>query len=403
MLIRIIVAFLILTLSVPIVFKQIQSGSDVELPSFFENSNDVSMETIVSRRKELKQVYQEEIYGQMPNLRPITGELSSQGELDSGYKWIQHSVQIKDLSRQVTATIFLPKTTGPSPALLFLNKCGAHSIISDNDFPEQDSGWKHPYCVEQNPLRGFRADFWSLEEALQRGYAIVTVFENEIAEDDPNLFSQLKKNLPDDLKKETIKTGLLMYWAWGLSHIHQYVSELPEIDANKFGVIGHSRRGKTALLTAAFHEPVSFAVAHQSGTGGAALFRSNRMESISKITTNFPHWLGADFSKYSGHENELPIDQHLLISLIAPRPVLVTEGLWDVWANWDLSWESLRHASVVYEKLGQKGLPNRRYSFYGRNSENLSGRLGQVLEISGHEMQAKYWPPIIQFLKQNGL
>ena len=381
--ISVIVLSLLIIFSWPII-RMIQAGPEAELPPFFLDNSEASETSIQNRQEQIKKIFEEEIYGKMPNLRGLRGELIEERILDNGYRWQLHRLEIDEVERPINISVFLPDSDRPSPALLFLNKCGTQTIVTDADFPVSDTGWLHPYCEEQKPLRGFRADFWSIEEALMRGYALVTVFENEIAEDDP---------------KRT-KSSLLMKWAWGLRHVHLYTSKLTEIDETRFGVMGHSRRGKTALLTAAFHESVSFVVAHQSGTAGAALFRSNRMETIKRLTKRFPHWLKEGFSKYAGKEDELPVDQHLLVSAIAPRPVLFTEGLWDVWANWVQSWRTLQNASEVYNKLGYVGLSEKRYSFYDREQMNLSGNLGQVLEVSGHRMSAQYWPPIIEFLNQ---
>ena len=119
---------------------------------------------------------------------------------------------------------------------------------------------------------------------------------------------------------------------------------------------GHSRLGKTALVAAAFDERIALVVPHQSGTGGCALSRDNDQETVERINRVFPHWFDGVFKEFNRREDRLPIDQNLLECLVAPRPIIDTEGLQDKWSNPGNAFRSLQAADKVYKFLGLRGL-----------------------------------------------
>jgi hypothetical protein len=165
--------------------------------------------------------------------------------------------------------------------------------------------------------------------------------------------------LIDDNIKDSV--GLLSLWSWGTRRVLDYLGICDYIDSKKVAVIGHSRGGKTALLTGALDERVFLTISNNSGNSGAALSRNNKGERIENIMNVFPYWFSSKYKKYVNNENELPFDQHMLLGLIAPRYLYVASALKDDWADPEGELLSSKLASKFYEMYNVKGLivPNK--------------------------------------------
>jgi len=121
-------------------------------------------------------------------------------------------------------------------------------------------------------------------------------------------------------------------------------------------VWGHSRNGKSAVLAAAFDPRIDLVIAHQAGTGGTTLSRSHNGESIEQITGAYPYWFAPGYSDYAGREDALPVDQHQLIALVAPRPILIGGAWRDNWSDPQGSFRAAQAANPVYALYGSEGL-----------------------------------------------
>jgi len=148
--------------------------------------------------------------------------------------------------------------------------------------------------------------------------------------------------------------GALAAWAWGYHRCVDALAGFDFADTARIAVVGHSRGGKASLLAGATDERIALASANDSGCGGAGCYRFQgpNSETLADIVGRFPYWFGPDFGDYIGREAELPFDQHFLKAAVAPRPLLTTEALGDLWANPTGTWQTHAAARQVYRFLG---------------------------------------------------
>ena len=188
--------------------------------------------------------------------------------------------------------------------------------------------------------------------------------------------------------------GVLGANAWTGMRALDYLETNNRIDANRIAVMGHSKMGKATLWAAAQDERFALAISAQSGCGGAALWRRKFGETMMKLN-RFPHWLCINARKFNEREDDLPIDQHMLLSLIAPRPVYVASGTADTWADPHGEFQSAKHAGPVYQLLGKK--PLNTVKLPPPNQPLLEGDIGYHLRTGGHSVEPYDWEQFIQF------
>jgi len=201
------------------------------------------------------------------------------------------------------------------------------------------------------------ASKWPLKEILARGYGVVTAWYGDIEPDRLDGWQTgIRTRLAAALQTEPYEWGAIGAWAWGLSRIADFLLTEKKVDPRRLMVIGHSRLGKAAIWAGASDPRFSLVVSNESGEGGAALSRRNYGETIAIINSNFPWWFAPTYKQYGTDPAALPVDQHMLLSLIAPRPLYVASAEGDQWS--DPKGESLSAESteVVYRLYGKKGL-----------------------------------------------
>jgi hypothetical protein len=192
-----------------------------------------------------------------------------------------------------------------------------------------------------------------------RGYAYVTFNFNDVC---PNT---MRGKYLDEWKKGVYQIygganrtatswGTIAAWAWGFSRVMDWVETRPELDAKRVAVVGHSRGGKTALWAAAQDERIALGISNNSGCGGAAIFRGKKGEHVKNI--NVTDWFCENFQNYNDREEFLPVDQHMVLSLVAPRYLYVTDSILDEWADPDAELLACQLATTAYELYGLKGL-----------------------------------------------
>jgi hypothetical protein len=178
-------------------------------------------------------------------------------------------------------------------------------------------------------------------EVLRRGYALAQFNRTDLAADPP---AQITPS----------RFAAIATWAWGYHRCVDALLQLDCVNAKQIAVVGHSRGGKAALLAGATNERIALTSANNSGAGGAGCYRwlGPGAETLADIVHAFPHWFSPRLVEFIGKENSLPFDQHFVKALIAPRALLTTEALGDLWANPEGTWQTHLAAREVYRFLG---------------------------------------------------
>jgi hypothetical protein len=189
--------------------------------------------------------------------------------------------------------------------------------------------------------------------------------------------------------------GCISAIAWGASRALDYLETDRDIDARRIAVVGHSKMGKASLWTVAQDQRFALAISAQSGCAGAALWRRKFGETLEKMVTRFPYWLCRNAWKFVGNEDDMPVNQHMLLACIAPRPVYVHSGVGDTWADARGEYQSAYHASEVYRLLGKKGLESESSTPIGEAV--IHSDVGYHNRSGGHSVEMFDWLKFIEF------
>ncbi len=232
-----------------------------------------------------------------------------------------------------------------------------------------------------------------IEDILEAGYAIATIYPGEIVPDAAEAGGAALVRLSEGHADDETRWGAVAAWGWAFSRMVDILEEDPGFDKDAMVVWGHSRYGKAALVAAAFDPRIDGVLAHQSGTGGASLNRRKKGESVKSITQNYPHWFASPYAAYAGREDAMPVDQHQLLALIAPRPVLLGNARRDVWSDPNGAFRAAMGADPVYELYGVDGLDQERLDAFNPDAE-----LSLWMRPGTHGVVKEDWPAFLAFL-----
>lgn len=235
------------------------------------------------------------------------------------------------------------------------------------------------------------------EELVDAGYATLTFCYQDVTADNGDFTNGLAGVVYPEGKRRTDQCGKIGLWAWAAMRVMDYAQTLPELDHTRISVTGHSRLGKTALLTGALDERFYCAFSNDSGCSGAALSRENAGETIKAIYDRFPYWFCENYEKYVDNENALPFDQHYLVAANTPHKVYVASASEDAWACPHNEYMSCAAASGYYTEHTGKGFVHPdRFPEIGECFHE--GNIGYHLRAGKHYQSREDWKYYIQYL-----
>jgi hypothetical protein len=360
-------------------------------------------------RPELLSFFTQQVYGEVPGSpESVTSELieSSVDALDGIVRRKQVKLTFKENGRSLDCHIlmYLPQGIGHAPVFLGYNFYGNHTITTDTMvyIPQAWSRNNANFGVEDHKLtarsRGVRVNRWAIEEIIDAGFGLVTIYYGEIDPDRDNFQDGIHPLFYEAGQQQPLKNegGAISAWAWGLSRVMDYLEEDQDIDSEKVIVMGHSRLGKTALWAGATDQRFAAVISNNSGCGGAALSKRQYGETVARINNHFPHWFCKNFHAYSNNEVSLPADQHELIALIAPRPVYIASAVEDQWADPKGEFLSARHATPVYELYDKKGIPTPEMPDL---DAPIHHTVAYHIRSGGHDVKEYDWKQYIKWAK----
>ncbi|MBA4848769.1 acetylxylan esterase [Emticicia sp. BO119] len=334
------------------------------------------------RRPELLTLFENNIYGQMPKSYDhisykVVNEAANAMDGKAHLKEVDIMVERADKSVTIHLILFTPNASKKSsPVFLLINNRGKENT---------------------DPTRKVKSEFWPAEMVIEGGYAIAAFHVSDAAPDNKETYQNGVLQLyPEQL---TVDNGMkaIGAWAWAASRVMDYFKTDAAIDFGKVSIVGHSRGGKAALWAGAQDQRFAMVFSNCSGNTGAALARRQYKpaETIKAINTTFPHWFNNNYKQFNDNVNALPVDQHMLISLIAPRPVYTTSATEDLWADPVGSYLSISEAQKVYTLYGKKS---------GLSPDPPPANTPIIRSISGyhnregiHNMTAYDWGNFIRF------
>lgn len=343
------------------------------------------------RRPQILSLFSNLIYGRVPEpMSPITTtyQVVKEDKTFMDGKATRKDVKItfkNELGEaDMLILVFVPnKATKPVPCFM------KHSFnnTKSKDF---DASSTRPGKIKNG---------WPLGEFFDRGYGFVAVYQQDlVGHNEVGFLGGIHKLFYDQKGQSFPKAhewGVLSTVAWGGSRALDYMEKDADIDSARVAVMGHSKMGKATLWTAAQDERFALAISAQSGCAGAALWRRKSGETLKKMVTRFPYWLCRNAWKFVEQEDDLPVDQHMLLACIAPRPVYVHSGTEDTWADGRGEYLSAYHASEVYRLLGKKGLESE--ASPAPNTPILDGHVGYHIREGGHSIEPYDWTKFMDF------
>jgi len=376
--------------------------ASAELPdplmSFGGQRVETKKQWLKKRRPELTALFQHYMYGKMPQAPwklHSTVERVDRTVLDGKATVKQVTIHLTEKENPaIHLLVITPNTRSkPAPVFLGLNFYGNYMTVNDPLVPPP-AGWlpsgapgsTNNHATEAG--RGKQIDVWAVEQTIDRGYAFATFYNGDVEPDRPKA--------PEGIRAQLYgyDWGAIAAWAWGLQRAVDYLVTDGAVDPARIAVVGHSRNGKAALLAGAFDERIALIIPLQAGCGGTSPSRGKVGESVKQINDSFPHWFNAEFKKFNEQPERLPFDQHSLIALCAPRPVLLSNAMEDTWANPAGQFEMLRAADPVYRLLGTDGLGAQQMPETGKL---LDSTLGYYIRPGKHSMTREDWKIFLDF------
>lgn len=348
-------------------------------------------------REDLLAAFEDEIYGAWPQAGPaeVTGHsVIAETAFDGAGRIEEYELDLAGFTTHL-ATVIPAMADGPVPVVILQMFCGNRAALG---WHEGVSGPVTPSAPDCQP--GGFGSFMTrqifgrhimeppIAEILARGYALAFVYPGDVVPDRAEPAQAALERLSPGAE-----SGAIAAWAWVYSRIVDVLEADERFDNERMALWGHSRNGKSALLAGAFDERIDLVIAHQAGTGGTTLTRSGDGESVAQITDTYPYWFNSRYAGYAGREEEIPVDQHQLIALMAPRPLLIGGAWRDQWSDPAGSFRAAQGANPVYALYGSDGLAQERLGEFDPQAD-----IAVFMRRGLHGVTAVDWDNFLAFL-----
>ena len=236
---------------------------------------------------------------------------------------------------------------------------------------------------------------------LAQGIGVATVYYGDI---DPDFDGGIPYGVrrlylkPGQTEPAPGEWGSIAAWAWGLSRAMDYLETDAGVDAKRVALMGVSRLGKTVLWAGAHDTRFAMVIASCSGEGGAALSRRNYGETIKHLNVRFAYQFCANYNKFGDNVDQFPVDSHMLLALIAPRPLLLQTGDRDMWSDPKGEFLAAVAAGPVYRLLGKQGLDTDQMPAAG---ETITHSIGYHMHAGGHGTVPSDWDQFLRFMQMH--
>lgn len=362
------------------------------------------------RRPEILRLFEDHVHGRSPKaINHLQFEVTSTDAHAFGGKATRRQVTVFVMGKRdgpsIDVLIFIPNAAQkPVPAFLGLNFYGNHTIDADAGItlskrwmrPNRDKGIVNNQATEVS--RGTSAKRWPVEMIVDRGYALATLYYGDIEPDFPEGW-QKGLRTAFDTKDETAgygprRWGSIGVWSRGLSRALDYLEHDEDVDSKRVAVMGHSRLGKTALWAGAQDERFAIVISNNSGEGGASIVRRRFGEALHHSVSMVPYWYRARYRDYAMHENRLPVDAHMMIALVAPRPIYIASATQDLWADPRGEFLAAKHAGPVYRLFGCDGVGVDKMP---APDQSIGNFIGYHVRTGKHGVMAYDWQQYLNF------
>jgi hypothetical protein len=373
------------------------------------DSGDATKAAWAKRRVELLNIFTEQVYGSFPKAsHSISCDLVETGPSCNGKatrKQFKVLVTTAHGSLPIDLVIFYPNAaSNPSPCFLSLNFTGNHTIISDPEIAVTKTWMRNDFDagIGNNQSfaarRGTAATRCPVELLIEKDCAVATAYYGDIDPDfDDDFRNGVHALFPEHRPsaEHPDRWGSIAGWSWGLSRLLDALkSHVPEVNSDQVYVVGHSRLGKAAIWAGVTDERFAGVISNDSGCGGAALSKRIFGETVGRINDSFPHWFCRNFRRYNRNEIELPVDQHQLLALVAPRPLYVASASEDLWADPRGEFLSTSLAGELYQRFGLEGLHMKAFP---EPKEAAIGLVSYHLRKGKHDINAWDWERYAEF------
>jgi len=352
-----------------------------------------------ARRSEILSLFEENVYGPLPKSGFTTSfEVIEEGIALNGAanrKQVKITVTTDKGSSDALMLMYLPAGQDVSSVILGLNFNGNHTVLNDPAIITSYA-WEGE-DAELEEKRGSAAERWNIENSISRGYGVATIYCNDFAPDNSKTYNSRVIGLFNEPEFKAVGA-----WSFGIMRGMDYLVQDEDVDAQRIGVIGHSRLGKAAVWAAANDTRVAVVFSNDSGNTGASLSRSNHGETVKSINAFFTHWFCSKYATYGDDVNALPVDQHLLLASIAPRKVYVACAEGDLWADPQGAWNSIVASRDAFELYGfeviDSNLPDGLTQPAADGTAIMTESMGYHCRTGWHQVLSEDWTHYLDYM-----